>query len=178
MKHRTKTSALSVLAILVGSAALSAQTATVTQGGDSSSSIGVGMNYWVSLNDIDIDDIDDNGFSYLVSYQYRPGFLGFELVGEYFPDRFGDDAWAPEAYVIVGEGLYGAAGIGVVNSGGSFEDEPFFALKLGFDVKVIANLRLDVSANYRFNDTAELDDDDTKIDSDTVFLGATLRLGF
>ncbi len=153
-------------------------TATVTKQNNSSSSIGVGVNYWVSLNDIDVDDIDDNGFSYLLSYQYRPGFFGFELVGEYFPDRFGDNAWAPEAYVVVGEGLYGAAGIGIVNSGGSFADEPFYALKVGFDVKVIANLNLDISANYRFNDTAELDDDDTKIDSDTVFLGATLRLAF
>ncbi len=169
---------LNLLAILFGATALSAQTATVTRQGSNDHRIGVGVNYWVSLNDIDVDDIDDNGFSYLLSYQYRPGFFGVELVGEYFPDRFGDNAWAPEAYVVVGEGLYGAAGIGIVNSGGSFEDEPFYALKVGFDVKVIANLNLDISANYRFNDTAELDDDDTKIDSDTVFLGATLRLAF
>lgn len=164
---------LATIAALPGLHLLRAQ-----ESGDSVHRIGGGVNYWVSLKDIDVDNVDDNGFSYLVSYQYRPGLIGLELAGEYFPDRFGEDAWAPEAYVIVGEGLYGAAGIGIINTDGSFEDEPFFAFRVGFDVELLANLRLDLAANYRFNDTADLKDENTKIDTDTVFLGAQLRLAF
>jgi len=157
---------------------LSAQQMATVTSNETQHRLGVGANYWVSLSNIDVDDIDDNGFSYLLSYQYRRQLWGIEINGEYFPDRYGKDAWAPEAYLIVGEGLYGAAGIGIINSDGKFEDEPFFALRVGLDVNIFANFYLDIAANYRFNDTAELDEDDTKIDTDTVFLGATLRMAF
>jgi len=138
--------------------------------------IGAGANYWVTLNDLDVDDIDDNGFSYLVSYQYRDGLWGLELDAEFLPDRFGDNAWAPEAYLIFGDSLYAAVGIGIIHTDGDFESSPFYALRAGFDVEIFSGFHLDISANYRFNDTADLSDSDTKIDTDTVFLGAALRL--
>ena len=138
--------------------------------------IGAGANYWVTLNDLDVDDIDDNGFSYLVSYQYRDGLWGLELDAEFLPDRFGENAWAPEAYLIFGEGLYAAAGIGIIHTDGEFESSPFYALRVGFDMEIFSGLHLDIAANYRFNDTADLSESGTKIDTDTVFLGAALRL--
>jgi len=152
--------------------------AVISKTDNTSHRIGGGVNYWVSLKDIDVDDVDDSGFSYLISYQYWSGLWGVELAGELLPDRFGEDAFAPEAYILFGEGFYLAAGIGIVNAGGDFESKPFYAFKAGFDFALFGNLYLDISANYRFNDTADLKDSDTKIDTDTVFLGAALRLGF
>lgn len=140
--------------------------------------LGAGANYWVTVNDIDVDDIDKNGFSYLVSYQYRPTLIGFEVDGEMLPNRFGKDAYAPQAYIILGQALYAAAGIGITYQDSKFADEPFYALKAGFDINILPGLYLDIAANYRFNDKDDLEDEDTKIDTDTVFLGATARLAF
>lgn len=138
--------------------------------------IGGGVNYWVAIDDIDTDNVDDNGFSYLASYQYRPGLLGLEVDAEFMPDRFGKDAWAPEAYLLLGKAVYAGAGIGIVNSGSDFADEPFFALKAGLDLELLPRVHLDIAANYRFNDQSDIENSTTDIDTDTIFLGAALRL--
>ena len=140
--------------------------------------LGGGANYWVTVDDIDADDVDDNGFSYLASYQYWPSLIGLELAVEFLPDRFGDDAYAPQAYLLAGSGLYAGAGVGIVNSDGDFADDPFYALKAGLNFELLPSLYLDVAAHYRFESTEDLEDEDTEIDSDTVFLGAAVRLGF
>ena len=139
--------------------------------------MGGGANYWVALDDLDEDDIDDNGFSYLISYQYMMEWMGLELDAELLPDRFGETAVAPAAYFLLGKTLYAAAGIGIVNSDGNFSDEPFFALRAGLNLEILPDMYLDVSANYRFNDETELEDKESDIDTDTVFLGAALRFG-
>jgi hypothetical protein len=137
--------------------------------------LGVGANYWVTIDDLD-SDVDDNGFSWLISYQRRSGIFTIELDGELLPDRFGETAFAPEIYLLVGGAIYAGAGIGIVYSDDSFADEPFFALRVGFDLEFLPGLHLDLSGNYRFNDTCDLKDDDADIDTDTVFLGAALRV--
>ncbi len=140
--------------------------------------IGAGATYWVAVNDIDIDDLDESGLGYFISYQYRPSLIGFDLALEFLPDHLGDDAIAPQASLILGSALYAAAGIGVLYTDGKFLDEPFYALRAGLDLEVIPSLYLDISANYRFSRRSDLRDDERKIDTDTVFLGAALRLGF
>lgn len=137
--------------------------------------LGGGVNYWVALENLDEHDVDENGFSYLISYQYMMDWVGLELDVELLPDRFGEDAVAPAAYFLIGKTLYAGVGIGIVNYDGDFADEPFFALRAGLDLEVLPSLYLDISANYRFNDKADLDDSDRKIDTDTIFLGAAVR---
>jgi len=138
--------------------------------------IGGGVNYWVAVKDIHTDKVDDNGFSYLASYQYRADLLGLEMDAEFLPDRFGKDAWAPEAYLLVGRTIYAGAGIGIINTDSKFADDPFYALKAGLDFEVLPRIFLDISGNYRFNDKAQLENSDSNIDTDTVFLGAAVRL--
>ena len=143
------------------------------------SRLGVGVNYWVTVDSVDVDDVDENGFSYYLSYQYRGDhLLGFQADLELLPDRFGEDAWAPQAYLVLGKALYAAAGVGMVYTDGSFADEPFFALKAGFDLEVFSGIYLDLNVNYRFNDKTDLEDSDSDIDTDTLFFGAALRFGF
>ena len=148
--------------------------------------IGLGANYWKTIDDLEdegienVDEIDDSGVSEILSYQYFPkGILGFELTVEHFPDGFGgatDDAYSPQIYVVVGRGFYGAVGIGATNSSdfdGDWSD-PFYAAKAGFNLGLLPNVSLDLYGNYRFDAWSELEDADT----DTIFLGAQLRISF
>ncbi|HHO48434.1 MAG TPA: hypothetical protein ENN06_08295 [Desulfobacteraceae bacterium] len=137
--------------------------------------IGGGVNYWTTVDDIDHDDIDEDGFSYLISYQHWWNILGLEVDFELLPDRFGETAFAPQAYVLFGSTLYGGAGIGIVNYDGDFADEPFYALRVGLNLELLPSIFVDISANYRFNDTADLDNKEKDIDTDTIFLGAAVR---
>lgn len=139
--------------------------------------IGGGVNYWVALDDLD-EDFDKDGLSYLVSYQFRAALLGLQVDVELLPDLFGENAIAPAAYVVLGSTLYGAAGIGIVNWDGDFADDPFFAFKVGLDLELLPNIYLDISGSYRFNSEIDWDDAVDAIDTDTVFLGAAVRLGF
>ena len=152
--------------VMAGAAALS-------QAGENR--LGVGANYWASLDDLNDRHTDDSGFSYLATYQYQSGLLGVEADVEFLPDRFGRDAWAPEAYLRLGGTLYAGVGIGIMNDGDEFADEPFYALKAGLDFHILPRTHLDICANYRFNDKAQLKDDRTNIDADTIFLGAAIR---
>lgn len=138
--------------------------------------IGGGVNYWMTLDDIDISDVDENGFSLLASYQYWTGLFGVELDLEFLPDRFGDSAVAPEAYLLVGRSLYAGLGMGIMYSDSSFADEPFFALRAGLNLEILPGIYVDISGNYRFNDSAQLENEATDIDTDTIFLGAAVRL--
>ena len=140
--------------------------------------IGVGANYWIAVDDIDIDDIDEDGFSYLVSYQWRPTLIGLQLDLEFLPDLFGEDAFAPAAYLVAGKAVYAAAGIGINHIDGKWADDPFIALKAGLDLELLPHLFLDISACYRFNSKYDIEDALHEIDTDTVFLGATARMAF
>ena len=144
---------------------------------DQAHRIGGGVNYWVALDDLD-SDFDEEGLSYLATYQYRPTLVGFQADVEFLPDLFGEDAIAPAAYLLVGSAIYAAAGAGILNVDGEWADEPFFALKAGLDLELLPSIYLDISASYRFNYGIDLDDAVDEIDTDTVFLGAGLRLGF
>lgn len=137
--------------------------------------LGGGANYWVALDDLS-SDTDDDGFSYFISYQRRGDILGWDFAVEFLPDRFGEDAIAPQLHLILGQGIYAAAGVGWVHQDGDFADEPFFSFRVGLNFQVLPGLFLDIFGNYRFNDKTDLKDSDTKIDTDTVFLGAALRI--
>lgn len=140
--------------------------------------IGAGANYWVAVDDIDIDNIDEDGFSYFASYQYRPTLLGFQADVEFLPELFGKDAIAPAAYILLGKAIYAAGGIGIVNFDGEWADDPFFSFKAGLDLEILPSIFIDISACYRFNSKYDFEDAIDAIDTDTVFLGAAARIGF
>jgi len=141
-------------------------------------SIGVGANYWKTLNDIEVEDvtnIDETGLSWLASYQYRPeGLFKLEIDLEYYPELAGEKTlWSPEAFVLVGGTLYAGAGVGIYYSDGVFNNSPFFMLRAGLDFAILPFLSLDINANYRFNDWDSFDT--SNLDTDTIRLGAALR---
>ncbi len=140
--------------------------------------IGGGANYWVSIDDIEVGDnkLDDDGIAFFGSYQYWSGLFGLEIDAEFLPDRFGESAVSPQAYLLVGKGIYAGVGIGTTYTDGDFAEEPFFALKAGFNLELLPGIYADIYGNYRFNDTADFEDDDSDIDTDTVFLGMAVRI--
>ncbi|HMO05113.1 MAG TPA: hypothetical protein PKC67_13575 [Kiritimatiellia bacterium] len=152
--------------------------APIVNAGEHAARLGAGVNYWVAIDDVDVDNVDDDGFSYLLTYQYRPGLLGLQLDAELLPDRFGEDAYAPAAYLVVGKAIYAAAGIGIIYQDSEWADDPFYALKAGLDLNLLANIYLDISASYRIDSETDLGDAVDAIDTDTLFLGAAVRLGF
>lgn len=143
---------------------------------DGAHRIGGGVNYWVSVDDVEVDDVDEDGFSYLATYQYKPGVLGLGADVELLPDRFGEDTYAGQAYLILGEGIYAGAGIGIVYADSEFADDPFFSFRAGLNLELLPGLLVDVYGQYRFESEEDLDDSATDIDTDTIYLGAALRL--
>src|SRR5215210_7069868 len=120
--------------------------------------IGAGIHHWQTVDDLadeGFEDLDSEGTSGIVSYQYMPeGIFSLELDLEYFADGFAgstERALSPQAYVLVGHGLYAGAGVGVTHSDGETSDM-FYAARLGFDISIIPRLSVDVNANYRFDD--------------------------
>jgi hypothetical protein len=142
---------------------------------ESGSRIGGGVNYWTTIDNVDVKDIDEHGLSYYVSYQYRGDLLGLEADVEFMPDSWGEDVIAPQAYLLIGGDIYAAAGVGILT--GAPDDPMFYALRAGLDLELLPHINLDVYATYRFGDDIEFSDAIDNIDTDTLFLGAAVRLG-
>jgi hypothetical protein len=144
--------------------------------------LGLGIHYWKALDDIDFSDVDEDGLSYYISYQLRPAtLLKFELDVELLPDGYGgasDDVYAPQAYVLLGNAIYAGLGIGTYYTDGDFSSDPFFGLRAGLDLHVLPYIYLDINANYRFEDWDDISDVPEDISSDTITLGAALRIQF
>lgn len=145
---------------------------------DDAHRLGGGATYWTAVDDVDIDNIDDNGSSFFASYQYWPSMLGFELDLEVMPDKYGENTFSPQAFVLFGKAIYAGAGIGIDNRDGDFAEEPFFALRAGLNLEILPSIYWDIYGTYRFNDSADLDSERKDIDTDTVFLGTAMRFAF
>jgi hypothetical protein len=141
---------------------------------------GGGVHYWKTVDEIADElpdfDLEEDGLTGVLSYQYVAGFTRFELAAEYFEAGFqGSNDWAvaPQAYVLVGRGFYGGIGAGVTYSdfGDGDWSDPYFIGKVGVDLLLLPKIHLDINADYRFAEWEALEDYDT----DTITLGATVR---
>ncbi len=157
---------------------------TLAQGvrAESAHRLGVGGNYWTILDDIDVDNIDKSGVSWLVTYQYElASILKLEADLEMFPHGFHgirEAVYAPEAYLVVGSWIYGAAGVGFLYADGDFADDPFYVLRAGVDLAIIPPFCLDINVNYRFAEWGNPIDIAQSIDADMMTLGAAVRVEF
>ena len=152
-------------------------TAPAAEAAGSKVRLGVGANYWVALEDINDVDFDDSGLSGLITFQYLPlSWLKIEVDAEFLPEGFlgsTEQVWLPQAYLLLGDFIYGGAGSGCTTPTAISRTTPSFALKAGIDIP-IGPIHLDIDANYRFEGQLQGSD----IDTDTIFLGAAVRFGF
>ncbi|HVT59600.1 MAG TPA: hypothetical protein VHR45_14505 [Thermoanaerobaculia bacterium] len=143
--------------------------------------IGFGVHSWRTVHDLRSEGftgIKRSGISYLVSYQYNPGWLlKLELDGEYFDKGFGGSthaAFSPQAYVLLGGFIYGGVGIGTIYSSGfnhSFSN-PFYAARAGLNFHLLPRIHLDVNGNYHFKAFNQL----KGVNTGTVTVGAAIRV--
>ena len=172
----------SLIALLVASTGLLWMASTGrAQEEERNNEIGVGVHYWTTVKNIDVHDVDKNGFSYLAMYQYHYGWVGIEGDLEWFKKGFGGadkDVYQPQAYLILGKIIYAAAGIGGYYTDSKLSDNPFYAFRVGLDIPLLPILHLDINANYRFENWDDLSTEGKSINTDTVTLGAAARLAF
>jgi len=145
--------------------------------------LGFGVHYWQTVEEIADDlpdfDVDEDGLTGVLSYQYVVGLTRFEVAAEYFEAGFqGANDWAvaPQVFILVGRGLYGGVGAGITYAdfaNGSWSD-PYFIGKFGIDLLLLPKIHLDINADYRFAEWDEIYDYDT----DTITMGATVRFSF
>jgi hypothetical protein len=147
---------------------------------EAGTSVGLGLNYWHALKDIHLTKFDRDGASWFLTYQARGDYLiGWEADFEMMPEGFmasPEKVYAPQAYLVLGRSITAAVGVGWYYSDGSWADQPFYGLRAGMEFMLIPKISLDVMANYRFTKWGELEGKD--IDTDTIMLGAALRLAF
>ncbi|HYO16263.1 MAG TPA: hypothetical protein VE685_23945 [Thermoanaerobaculia bacterium] len=142
--------------------------------------LGGGIHYWQTVDDLEdegFDEIEEDGRSFVLSYQYVPaGLVKLQLDAEYFEEGFGgatEEAISPQLYLVLGGKLYAAVGVGLTYSD-QFEDswsDPFYAARVGLDLLLLPRTHLDINANYRADAFSELEEADT----DAITLGAVLR---
>lgn len=146
------------------------------QAGAQESRLGGGVNYWRVVEDVD-EEFDEDGISWLVSYQYCPAELfRVEADVEIFPDGLlgvGDTAYGPQAFAILGGAIYAGVGVGIYYQE-EWADDPFYVLRVGVDLEVLPDaLHLDLYGRYQFTEWGDID-----IDTDTVILGGAVRFEF
>ena len=143
--------------------------------------VGLGFHYWKALEDVDFEDIDEDGLGWLISYKLATSsMLKFQMDLEVMPRGYGGSdhrVVAPLGYVLAGSGIYAALGLGIHYTDGDFADKPFFALRTGLDFELLPSIFTDVNINYRF-ETWDFDEVRDKISTDTVTLGAVVRFQF
>jgi hypothetical protein len=160
-------------ALVIGSASARAA--------DSQTSLGGGVHYNRYVDDIDTDDIEEEAYSYLIALRHNASYLlGTEFDLEFQPEDLTgreETTYIPQAYLFLGKVIYAGAGIGIGYFDGEFADEPNYYLRGGLDLEVLPGLFLDVSARYVVQDIDEVDDEvDDNVDTDTITLGANLRI--
>jgi hypothetical protein len=142
--------------------------------------LGLGLHAWRPAGEW-LDDSsagDESDFAGVLSYQlvlFRP--LKLEADMEFFPNGFGgsgEEAWSPQALIVVGDRWYAAVGAGMIYSQdleGDLSDAIYIA-RLGADFPLLPRLRLDVCADQRAGDLDGLAD----ANEDTITFAAVLRL--
>jgi hypothetical protein len=171
-------SRLALLALLLTAATLLAPATAAA----ADHSLGLGIQYWKSLDDLvdeefDDVDLDDDGFSYVASWRIEPeGIFSFAIDLEYSEDGFGgstEESFTPLAYLLVGHGLYAGVGAGQTFSDGLSGDHSdlFFAARVGWELSLLPGVSVDFNANYRSDSFETLDE----ASSDGVTFGAIVR---
>lgn len=143
--------------------------------------IGAGLHYWRTVDSLG-GEFDRDGVSYFLSYQTSVlPLLRLQADLQIFPSTFaGSDrtVYAPQALALVGKWIYAGVGVGILYADSSFADRPFYLLRAGLDLPILPSLRLDINANYHFSEWKGINEIASDIESDTITLGAALRLSF
>lgn len=140
--------------------------------------VGGGVHYLRTLGEIkDHPDVEENSFAFLGSVAFSGALLRAEANLEFIPDYIGsgEAMWQPQGYLLLGDFLYGGAGIGVGYLSDFGWQDPFYMLRAGVDF-MLGGLDLDVFSTYRFQKVKDLKGLGSD-DANAVTFGALIRFG-
>lgn len=162
---------MSVLAVVL---------ALVSFSGSAQAGLGVGLHYLRTLGDITDDgavDLNQDSFSLLASYKTPMGPIKLDGQVEYIFDYLGTEEamYVPSAWALLGNTIYGGAGIGIGYTNDEWQTNPFYALRAGVELP-LGGFGLDAYASYQFQSAADLEDL-TGEDLDSLTFAALLRFG-
>lgn len=83
----------------------------------------------------------------------------------------------PQMFVAIGDDLYAGLGTQYLIENGVLIDDPQFSLRAGVDLEILPYIFLDISADFRFDDWRELNEEDALANGEVVWGGA-LRIQF
>lgn len=142
------------------------------------SSLGLGARYFQTVDSLD-KPFEESGLAPLISFKMdMASLLHLQVDGVLYPDGYAGsdkDVLSPQAFLLLGSGLYAGLGVGTLYADGEFSDSPFFIARAGLDIALFPALHLDVNANYEFSEWDGINELDENVDTDTVTLGAALR---
>lgn len=162
-------------------ALLCASTLALALPAHADSSLGFGLRGFRTVDDLE-KPFKDTGMGGYVNWRSQwsdwvAGMLELDLYEDgYAGSR--DEVLAPQAFLVLGQTLYAAVGGGILFSNSDFADSPFLALRLGVQGVLTDWFMFDVSLSYEYAEWKGVNVIDERFESDTVVLGAGLRMFF
>jgi hypothetical protein len=149
---------------------------------ESNFQIGIGVNYWVALEDAVDESFDEDGLGWMISARYMATpYFGIGLEVERSPDnyvQFEEPMYCPAVYLILGKGLYAGFGVGTYFYDGDFIEDVFYALRVGVATEIVPHVILDINVNYRADEWSGIKNADDEVGTDNVILGGAVRFMF
>jgi len=139
-------------------------------------SLGAGLHYLRNLGDIDNNtDLSKDSFGLIGSYMFSVPVVKLEAQAEYIFNYAGSDnsMFIPSGWALLGSLIYGGAGIGIGHIDGEWQSDPFYALRAGVNLPLMA-FTLDVYGTYNFWNNDDIKDV-TGEDLDSVTFAAVLH---
>lgn len=144
--------------------------------------IGVGANYWYSVEDAIDKEFDEDGLGWMLSTRWMfTDYIGLGFEFERSPDNFialEDPMYAPSAHLIVGDKLYIGFGVGCYYYDGDFYENEWYNVRAGIKIELLPSVMIDFNVNYRADDFDEIEDLDKNIDAETLVFGGAVRFAF
>jgi hypothetical protein len=141
-------------------------------------SFGLGLHYLKTVGELaDVEEFDDNDFGLIGALEFDRRTFRIDAQVEVLPDFAGTDKtmWQPQGYLLLGNFIYGGAGIGIGYLTDFGWQDPFYDLRAGVNF-ALGGIGLDVYATYRFQTAKDFEGLNTD-DMNAITLAAVARFG-
>lgn len=145
------------------------------------SSLGVGLRYFQMTDSLPKPFKDRGGGGFINWRTYFTDWFGAMAEVDVYVDGFAgtrNEVLSPQAFLVLGRPVYAAVGGGYLFCDGDLSDDPFLALRLGAQGPLTTWFMYDISVSYEFAEWSGVNDVDDRFESDTVVIGAGLRVLF
>lgn len=144
-------------------------------------SLGVGYRHFFTVDELE-KPFKENGYGGYINWRMQwTEWLGGLLELAFYEDGYAgtsNEPLAPQAFLLLGGPLYLGAGVGILYSKSDFADSPFWVVRAGYEGVLTEWFLFDVTVSYEFSEWNGVNKVDERFESDTVVVGAGLRVLF